>query len=218
MNRRVSQIAGEPTQYYDFLCEVTIPVFKSKREINLEFLKGKDFDLLSVEEKFAHCALLPEAPEKGCARARPNLEATSNEIPKQMFGRWNYYPGHEWSPRQLDFLRSHRTDVVRFLKTTIGERKRVGINLKYIISNFQLYELTPDCLAVYQRDHYDQDILAMLLSEMEREKFEPLLASDFYAKFYKTASVIPSDPENRQLVINLAKAYYKSKMNQNHIR
>lgn len=210
--------------YREYRLETTVPPYGlAKVEALIKKIKAdtaddealplKIFNKLSVAEKFTYTMIHGEKNSQNC----DGMPGILNEE-KKIFA---YVPdGFDdslvWSDRQTEFMRSHRSKVVSLLRKTIKARSRVGLNLKQAIIEIDAYELIPDIITVYKRDHKDQDILTTCMVLMKDGKYKPFLASASYRKLYtdKDASqktFIEANPANQKLTIARAMAYYKSR-------
>jgi hypothetical protein len=121
-----------------------------------------------------------------------------------------------WGDRQTAFLHKNRTKVIGLLRSTMRSRERVGANLKKAIVELHAYELIPDMVSIFNRDKKDNDILSVFFLLMKDGKYKPFLASATYHKLYADEDAsykafVVANPENKQLTISRATAYYKSR-------
>lgn len=172
------------------------------------------FNSLSSAEKFTYCMIHAEDMNQNCS-AMPWIDGEQHMVfayPAPAFDQEEA----GWSRRQRDFLNSHRGAILRMLKSTMREKHRAGANVKAAILEMNAYELIPDLVAVYNRDHKDQDILTVLQLLMKQGRYQPFLSSTTYEKLYgEKASYqasIEANPANQKLVIQRATAFYRSRM------
>lgn len=173
-----------------------------------EWLATPAWNSMSPPEKFTYCMIHGEVSTQVCD-VPPWLTDEEHKIFGQLTGFANE---QSWSDRQRAFLKGHRSEVVRLMRTTIREKGRVGVNLKSAISDLGLYELIPDLTSIYRKDRKDQDILTVLLLLMEEGKDKPFLTSITYGKLYgkdaNFASYIVANRANQDLTMQRAMAYY----------
>lgn len=173
-------------------------------------LNQKDYDKLTVEERFTYTMLHGEDATQNCD-AMPLFKDEEKKI-------FVYIPGsfgdeQTWSERQRAFLKNNRTKVISLLRSTMSAKEHAGVNIKAAILELDAVELIPDLAKLYNAKHYDQDILTVLMLLMREGKFEPFLKSQSYEKLYGENSnyrgYIAANKDNQKLVIDRAMAYYK---------
>ena len=175
-------------------------------------LSAAAFDRLTAPERFTYCMVHGEDASQNCD-AMPWIVDEEHKV----FARSPGFFGEEiWSDRQLAFLRSHRSDVVRLLRRTIRARRRVGSNLKDTVEYLHANELIPDLIWAYDLDHKDHDILTTLMVLMGDGKFKPFLESLTYKKLYgenaSSQSYIVANEANQKLMAERAMAFYRSRV------
>jgi len=192
--------------------ESLIKRIKSVNDYSQE-IAAKTFNALSVPDKFTYCMLHGEVFSQNC----DGMPATLGEE-KMIFGHplGPWFGQNQWSDRQKSFLHHNRTAVVGLLRSTIRSNSRVGCNLKMAITELDAWELIPDLAASYNKAKQDGDILSVFFLLMKDGKFKPFLISETYKKIYADEdasykSFVAYNPENAQLTIQRATAYYKSR-------
>lgn len=169
---------------------------------------------LSTPEKFTYCMLHGEVSSQNC----DGMPWVVDEEQKIFAHPPDFSGGGEenWSDRQTAFLAKNRREVVRLLRTTIREKGRVGFNLKAAIVQIDAYELIPDLVTAFDRDHKDQDILSVFALLMKDGKYKPFLQSVTYRKFYgpdaNYQAYIVGNEENQKLMISRAMGFYHSRV------
>src|SRR5262249_48944053 len=144
-------------------------------------LPDKKYNALSFNEKFTYVMLHGEDFSQNCDMMPGFIDEE-----KKIF---SYFPGAfddtaMWSERQAAFVKNNLTRVIGLIRQTIETRHRVGVNLKQAIIVMNAWELIPDVLAVYKRDHKDHDILTLCNRLMVENKFPTFLKSATYKKLY----------------------------------
>lgn len=167
---------------------------------------------MTTEERFTYCMLHGEDPSQNC-NAMPWLVDEEHKVSAYPAG---FFGDEVWSKRQLAFLRSHRSDVVRLLRGTIRARGRVGANLKDTITYLNTNELIPDLIWAYRRDRKDQDILTVLMLLMREGKYAPFLSSTTYKKLYgenaNAESFVAASEANQKLMFERAMGFYRTRV------
>ncbi|RYG23610.1 hypothetical protein EON82_13520 [bacterium] len=168
---------------------------------------------LSTAEKFTYCMLHGELSTQNCD-AMPWVVDEENKV----FAYPPPFLGGElmWSDRQKAFLKSHRGEVVRLLRSTIRSKGEVGVNLKVATYEINADELIPDLISVYRKGRKDQDILTLLMLLMKDGKYKPFLSSTTYRKLYgenaSYQSYIVANEANQKLMFDRAMGYYRSRV------
>jgi hypothetical protein len=183
-----------------------------KPDSDTEIAATSAWNRLTTPEKFTYCMLHGEVYSQNCD-AMPWIVDEEHKV----FGQISSPFGDMfWSDRQRAFLKNHRSEVIRLLRTTIREKRRVGVNLKDTINDLGAYELIPDLVSAYNRDHRDQDILTVLFLLMKDGKYKPFLSSITYRKLYgpdsNYQSFIVANEANQKLSIDRAMAYYRTRV------
>lgn len=217
------KVSKATQQYREYRIQATEPTYGLKKVMALvkkikpdsddnRRMKDKDYNSLSLEEKFTYCMIHGEDNFQNCDAMPPFVDEE-----KKIFG---YLPGSfgeeaNWSDRQRSFLKKNRSKVVKLIRETINTKKRVGINIKNTILELDAFELIPDLITIYKAKRYDQDILTMLMFMMKEGKFEPFMKSQSYEKLYGEQSnyrgYIEANKANQDLVCDRALAFYKSR-------
>lgn len=218
------KVSAATKRYHDARFRVTEPTYglakvkglvkgiKPDGEDN-ERLSQAAYDHLTTPEKFTYAMLHGEDMSQNCD-AMPWIVDEEKKLfayPPPIFGG-----DAAWSKRQMAFLTGHRTEVVRLLRSTMRAKGQVGANLKATIITLRANELIPDLLAVYNRDHYDGDILSVLMILMNDGKYEPFLKSETHRKLFgpdaNYGSYILANEANRKLMAERAMAFYRTRV------
>jgi hypothetical protein len=173
----------------------------------------KQFNGLSISERFTYCLVHGEVFSQNCD-GMPATLGEENMIFGHPLGPWGEQ--QQWSDKQKAFLHSNRATVISLLRATMRSKNRVGTNLKMAIIELDAYELIPDMVYVFSPTKKDNDILSTFFLLMRDGKFKPFLASATYTKLYAGGEAsyrafVVGNPENKQLTISRAMAYYKSR-------
>ena len=227
-NAQIEDYAKNPSKstlkYREFRQESTTPTFglaKVKKLVKTikpdsddnRHLNQKAYDSLTVEEKFTYTMIHGEDATQNC-----DVMPVFKDEEKKIFG---YIPGNfhdetTWSDRQRKYLKDNRETVIKLIRRTILDDKRVGVNLKSAILEIDGVELIPDLAKVYNAKHYDHDILTVMMLLMKEGKFEPFAKSQSFEKLYGEHSnyrgYIMANTDNQKLVIDRAMAYFKQRM------
>jgi len=177
-----------------------------------ERLSDKVYNSLSFQEKFTYAMLHGEDFSQNCDMM-PIFQDEEKKIFAYPAGAWDDESG--WSERQLSFLKNNRGKIIGLLRETMRARGRAGSNIKRAVLELNLWELTPDLVAVYNRDHKDHDVLTVLMILMKENKYGPFLASPSFKKLYgdnaSYQSFLNANTANQKLEISRAMAFYNSK-------
>jgi len=115
----------------------------------------------------------------------------------------------------MKYLKGNRVEVIDLIRETIRQRGRFGSNLKRAVLELNLWELTPDLVKVYSRDHKDNDIITVLMILMKENKYEPFLKSASFTKLYgehaSYQNFLNANTANQKLEISRAMDFYNKK-------
>jgi hypothetical protein len=178
----------------------------------------KGWDSLTTAGKFTYCMICGEDYSQGCATM---LESIGDE------GKIYAYPANVhfeepvlamdcmWSDRQRAFLKSHRSEIIPLLRTTMQSQHRVGVNLKQTIIELNASQLIPDMLSMYLKDHKDKDILSTCCVLMKSAKYEPFVRTRTFKSLYGGGSSyqsgVTANGATEKLILATATAFYRSK-------
>lgn len=218
-----SDVSPAARKYHEYRQEISVPTFglaKVKALIN-SIKPAKNVDMgnpdlvtpawnrMTDAERFTYCMLHGEVSSQNC----DGMPWIVDEDKKAFANPPDFNGGDQvWSDRQIKFLVNRRAQTVRFLRQTMDQKERVGVNLKAAIVKIDAFELIPDLAKAYERDHRDQDILSVLAILMKDGKDKPFLASVTYQKLYgpdaNYQSFIVANEANQKLMVARAMAYY----------
>ena len=144
-------------------------------------MSKRDYDALSLREKFTYNMIHAESYSQNC-----DAEPPETEEDKKIFA---YLPDafgeYAWSERQTKFLSGNRDSVIAFMKESMGRTKRAGINFKQAMLEINAREMIPDIIATYRAGKVkDLDLLTVLMQLMKDNEYEPFLLSGSYKKLY----------------------------------
>jgi len=175
-------------------------------------LSDKLYDSLSFKEKFTYAMLHGEDFSQNCDMM-PIFQDEEKKVFAYPVGAWD--DSSVWSDRQTKFMKSNRSKVIALTRETIRTKGRAGSNIKRAVLELNMWELIPDLVTTYNRDHKDHDILSVLMILMKENKYKPFLESASFKKLYgENASYqafLNANTANQKLEISRALAFYKSK-------
>ncbi len=179
-------------------------------------LSKKDFNSLTLREKFTYTMIHPEVSTQNCDVQIPILEEN-----KKIFGHVaNGYDEVFWSNRQINFLKNNRDSVMVIIKESALRSKRMGFNYKLVLEEINAVEMIPFLIDFYSVDKKDGDILTLLMLLMEKNNYEPFMKSQSCRKLYSygdnsyyEGSYIDYNKANEELIITRAQDFYKQNVN-----
>ncbi len=180
-------------------------------DIGISPLPQKDYDALSLREKFTYTMIHPEMYAQNCAIFVPQ----SNEDQK-IFGYLISWMNEEtWSDRQLQFLVQNRDSVMAIIKESVTRSKRMGVNYKDALVEINAWETIPFLISYYNGNKKDKDIITTLMLLMKKGNYADFLKSKSYKNLYGVAdnyeSSMAFNKANEELTLQRAQAYYYSK-------
>ena len=102
-------------------------------ENEVEALKQRDYMALSLREKFTYIMLHGESYSQNC-----DIQPPIQDEHKKIFGQLpEVFGEHNWSERQIQFMRTNKDSLIAWIKDCVAREKRLGLNLKHaiVISN-----------------------------------------------------------------------------------
>ncbi len=174
-------------------------------------LKQKDYEALSLREKFTYTMIHAESYSQNCDAEPPEADES-----KKIFA---YLPDafdeYAWSERQTKFLSGNRDSVIRFMRESMGRTKRAGINFKQAMLEINAREMIPDIIATYRAGKVrDLDLLTVLMHLMKDNEYEPFLISGSYKKLYAEETSYKTylnySKGNEDLIIKRATDFYNA--------
>lgn len=174
-------------------------------------LNNKDYQSLSLREKFTYHVIHAESYSQNCDAMPPVQEEQ-----KKIFG---YLPDafdeYSWSERQSDFLKTNRDSVMALIRESVARSKRIGLNYKLAIVEVNGKEMIPFLIKMYNADHKDHDILTMLMLLMKNNGYKPFLASQSFRKLYgenaNYQAYLEFNNANEDLILKRALDFYHGK-------
>jgi hypothetical protein len=180
-------------------------------DMGISRLPQKDYDALSLREKFTYTMIHPEMYAQNCAIFVPQ----TNEDQK-IFGYLTSWMNEEtWSDRQLQFLTKNRDSVMAIIKESVIRSKRMGVNYKDALVEINAWEMIPFLVSYYKENKKDKDVLTMLMLLMKKGNYADFIKSKSYKNLYGVAdnyeSSMAFNKANEELTLQRAQAYYHSK-------
>lgn len=180
-------------------------------DMGISPLSTKDYDALSLREKFTYTMIHPEMYAQNCAIFVPQ----TNEDQK-IFGYLISWMNEEtWSDRQLQFLEKNRDSVMAIIKESVTRSKRMGVNYKDALVEINAWETVPFLISYYKENKKDKDVLTTLMLLMKKDNYAGFLKSTSYKNLYGVAgnyeSSMAFNKANEELTLQRAQAYYHSK-------
>lgn len=210
-------------EYHAYREEMSVPTYglakvkalikKVKAQGNFKYTAPKkDFDALTLQEKFTYTMLHGEQWMQICAGSF----AVANEEKKLFSQIPNRFPGDElWTENQVSFLRKNRAEIIPLIRATMLHKMRAGMNIKQAIIETNATELTPELIQIYNVGKKDNDILTTLMLLMRQGKYQPFIASNLYKTLYsKDKSYyegVDVNADRVKFVLRTAQSFYQAK-------
>ncbi|MGE9315060.1 hypothetical protein ACLOAU_25640 [Niabella sp. CJ426] len=180
-------------------------------DMGISRLPQKDYEALSLREKFTYTMIHPEMYAQNCAIFVPQ----TNEDQK-IFGYLISWMNEEtWSDRQLQFLTKNRDSVMAIIKESVIRSRRMGVNYKDALVEINAWEMIPFLVSYYKENKKDKDILTTLMLLMKKGNYADFVKSKSYKNLYGVAdnyeSSMAFNKANEELTLQRAQAYYHSK-------
>jgi hypothetical protein len=191
--------------------QALIKKIKSDEEDN-KAISQKDYDALSLREKFTYNMIHAEAYSQNCDVMPP----VKNEQQKIFAYLPDAFGEYAWSERQTKFLSGNRDSVIEFMRESMGRTKRAGVNFKQAILEINGKEMIPDIIATFRANAKvkDLDMLTVLMNLMKDNEYEPFLLSGSYKKLYAEEtsyqSYLNDSKANEDLIIKRATDFYNA--------
>lgn len=171
------------------------------------------FNKLSLEEQFTYNMLYPETWSQNCIGRGAEIHE-ANRIYRR--APVEFDAAYFWSEKQIKWFRSHRREVVGFLRRTIAARHDAGSNVKQAIVQIQGYELIPELIDLFRNNRKDKDLLSTMVTLMDNGKYKPFQTSDIGIKMVSPKAharePLAATKTNEDFILSQAKAYYDFKM------
>jgi len=180
-------------------------------DMGISPLPQKEYDALSLREKFTYTMIHPEMYAQNCAIFVPQ----TNEDQK-IFGYLISWMNEEtWSDRQLQFLLQNRDSAMAIIKESVTRSKRMGVNYKDALVEINAWEMIPFLISYYRENKKDKDVLTTLMLLMKKGNYADFIKSMSYKNLYSVESNYESsmsfNKANEDLTIQRAQAYFNSK-------
>jgi hypothetical protein len=179
-------------------------------DMGISPLSEKDYDALSLREKFTYTMIHPEMYAQNCAVFVPQSDES-----QKIFGYLISWMNEEtWSNRQLLFLAQNRDSVMAIIKESVTRSKRMGVNYKDAVVEINGWEMIPFLISYYKDNKKDKDILTTLMLLMKKGRYPDFITSKSYKNLYGVAddyeSSMTFNKANEALTLQRAQAYYDS--------
>lgn len=223
-----SPVYSQMDAYRDFRAQTSVPPYglskinvlikkikpqsdEDNSDMGISPLSHKDYDALSLREKFTYTMIHPEMYAQNCAIFVPQ----TNEDQK-IFGYLISWMNEEtWSDRQLDFLQKNRDSVMAIIKESVTRSKRMGVNYKDALVEINAWEMIPFLISYYQENKKDKDVLTTLMLLMRKGNFSDFIKSKSFRNLYGLAdnyeSSITFNKANEALILQRSQNYFHSK-------
>ena len=174
------------------------------------YLSEKDFNKLSVKEKFTYTMVYPEIKSSNFI-----LDSLNFNLENKIFGMLPLtanYP--KWSLRQQKFLKENRKIVQELIQETSVKNQKMGLNFKKALIEINAIESIPFIIDFYKStDKNDKDLLTVLMLLVKKSNYYPFVRSNIYRKLYNdTISYQKSNIEyseaNEEYILKTAKNFY----------
>lgn len=175
-------------------------------------LNQKDYDALSLREKFTYNMIHAEAYSQNCDA----MPAVKNEDKKIFAYLPEAFDEFAWSERQTKFMSSNRDSVISFMRESMSRSKRAGVNFKQAMLEINAKEMIPDIIATYRANKTvkDLDLLTVIMNLMKDNEYEPFLLSGSYKKLYAEETSYQSylnyNKANEDLIIKRGMDFYNA--------
>ncbi|WP_128331332.1 hypothetical protein [Apibacter sp. HY039] len=174
-------------------------------------LSDKDFEKLSVKEKFTYTMLYPESVSKN----NLNIPAISDEENK-IFGYLpDFKSNKKWSDRQISFLTSNKKEVIALIKESCLKDKFIGLNYKKALVKVKAIEAIPFLIDFYKyKDSKDKDILTALSLIVKDGRYFHYIRANIYKDLYGNddkpveESYIDDTASNEEYILKTASNFY----------
>lgn len=213
----------ENTNYSELRVKPTVPPYgltriremikkiKSDEDEN-EALNQKDYDALSLREKFTYHMIHAESYSQNCDAMPP----IKNEDKKIFAYLPDAFTEYAWSERQTKFLSGNRDSVISFMRESMKRSKRAGVNFKQAMLEINAKEMIPDIIETFRANKAvkDLDLLTVMMLLMKDNEYEPYLLSGSYKKLYAEETSYQSylnyNKANEDLIVKRAMDFYNA--------
>lgn len=173
-------------------------------------ISEKDFNSLTLEEKFTYTMLYPEIYSQACAEFM-YIHNPQNRI----FGNLPLTISSDyWSKRQLNFFNTNKSEMMRLIRDCVM-KMGFGGNFKNAIVEMNGWELIPFIIDYYAKNPKDKDCLTVLMTLMKKGKYSAFESSKVFVKLYGNDSgyfdSIHASSPNESFILESAKQYFDSK-------
>jgi hypothetical protein len=174
-------------------------------------ISSKDYQSLSLREKFTYHMINGEAENQNCDAQPPLLDEH-----KKIFGHLpDFFNDYDWSQRQYSFFKAHKDTVLALIRESTLRSGRMGVNYKQAIVDMQAVSMIPFIISTYRSNPKDHDLLTVLLLLMSESKYGPFLQTPMYKKLYGDGADYRAhlvfNTANEQLIIRRATEFYNTR-------
>jgi hypothetical protein len=175
-----------------------------------EKLSQKDYNGLSLREKFTYHMIHAEINSQNCDASPPIQDED-----KKIFGRLpDAFDDWSWSERQVRFLSNNRDSVMALIMESTNRSKRMGLNYKEALVEINAREMIPYLRQAYKDNPKDHDILTVLMLLLKNNEYAPFMNSASFRKLYGDQAdyraSIAFNKANEALILQRALDYYES--------
>jgi hypothetical protein len=201
------------------LSKIEILIAKSMSLNNLEtkdtdkidfYLSEKDFNKLTIKEKFTYTMAYPEIKSSNGIPDSINIYK-ENKIFGMLPSTANY---PKWSIRQKKFLNQYRKNIQEFIQESSSKNQHMGLNLKNALLEINAVESIPFLINFYKStDKNDKDLLTVLMLLVKKGKYYPFVRSNVYRQLYNDnvnfwESYIDYSDINEEYILKTAHNFY----------
>lgn len=179
-------------------------------EYNDRYLSEKDFDKLTIKEKFTYTMVYPEIKSSS-----EDMDSLAIYEENKIFGKLpTSVNDPRWSARQKKFLKQYRKNIQEFIRETSLKNQFMGLNFKKALLEINAIESIPFLVDFYNStDKNDKDLLTVLMLLVKKGKYYPFVRSNVYRQLYNDdvnsqVSCIDYSDINEEYILKTAHNYY----------
>lgn len=179
-------------------------------EYSDRYLSEKDFDKLTIKEKFTYTMVYPEIKSSS-----EDIDSLAIYEENKIFGKLpTIINDPKWSARQKKFLKQYRKNIQEFIRETSLKNQYMGLNFKKALLEINAIESIPFLVDFYNStDKNDKDLLTVLMLLVKKGKYYPFVRSNVYRQLYNDdvnsqVSCIDYSDINEEYILKTAHNYY----------
>lgn len=179
-------------------------------EYNDRYISEKDFDKLTIKEKFTYTMVYPEIKSSS-----EGMDALAIYEENKIFGELpTSVNDPKWSARQKKFLKQYRKNIQEFIRETSLKNQYMGLNFKKALLEINAIESIPFLVDFYNStDKNDKDLLTVLMLLVKKGKYYPFVRSNVYRQLYNDdvnsqVSCIDYSDINEEYILKTAHNFY----------